>query len=592
MASNRIKGITIEIEGNTTKLTDSLKKVDSSLRDTQAQLRDVNKLLKYDPGNVDLLRQKHELLKKAVDDTKERQKLLTQALEEAKKAGDTAENRKQQDMLQRELAETTTKLQDLEKQYRDSSPVLKSISVKTGELAEKTKGVSTAAGVAAAGFLAMAYKAGTAADDLMTMANVTGLSVEELQKLQYASSFVDVPLETMTGSIAKLTKTMASGSDAFETLGISITNQDGTMRDATDVWYDAIEALGKVENDTLRDQLAMELFGKSAMEMAGIVDDGGASLKALGDDLEATGTILSEDAVADTVKFNDAIDELKGKATQAFFSAGAALADDLVPMLEKLVDVVTGVLQWFGNLDGTTQTLILTVLGLVAAISPVLSLISTLTSLAGALNVAMLPMIGTIGAVVAAIAAAIAIGVALYKNWDTIKEKAGELWNNLKTIFGNIKDTITEKINGAKEAVGTAIDKIKGFFNFKWELPKIKLPHFKVSGSANPLRWLDEGVPKLSVEWYRKAMDTAYMLTKPTIFGAQNGTLLGGGEAGAEMVVGRDALMNMIRSATGSTNTVSVNVVVNGNVDDYEALANTIADRINEKVMRQDEVFV
>lgn len=589
--ANRIKGITIEIDGNTTKLTDSLKKVDSSLRDTQAQLRDVNKLLKLDPSNVDLLKQKHELLGKAVKDTKERQKQLTEALEQAKKAGDTEENRKQQDLLQRELIETTQKLEDLEKQYKRSSPVLESISAKTGELADKTKGLSTAAGVAAAGMLAMAYNAGTAADDLLTMSKQTGFTVEELQKMKYASDLVDVSYETMTSSITKLTKDMASGSKVFEELGISIKNQDGSMRDATDVWYEAIEALGKIENETERDQMAMELFGKSATEMAGIIDDGGASLKALGDDLEATGAIMSKDAVESAGKFNDAIDELKGKASQAFVTAGAALADSLIPMLEKLVDVVSKVLQWFGNLDGTTQTLILTVLGLTAAISPVLGLISTLTGLAGALNVAMLPMIGTMAAIVAGIASVVAIGVTLYKNWDTIKEKAGELWNNLKTTFENIKNTITEKINGAKEAVKTAIDKIKSFFNFNWELPKIKLPHFKVSGSANPLRWLDEGVPKLTVEWYRKAMNNAIMLNGATIFGMQNGKLLGGGESGSEMIVGRDSMISMIRAATGTPGNVNVNVVINGNVDDYDALANTIADRINDRVMRNSEVY-
>lgn len=275
--ANRIKGITIEIDGNTTKLTDSLKKVDTSLRDTQAQLRDVNKLLKLDPSNVDLLRQRHELLGKAVNDTKERQKQLTEALEQSKKAGDTEENRKQQDLLQRELIETTSRLEDLEKQYKKSSPSLQAISAKTGELAEKTKGLSTAAGVAAGGMLAMATKAAASADDLLTMANVTGLSVEELQKMQYAAPFIDVSLETMTGSISKLTKNMASVFEAFKKLGIEITDQNGNMRNATDVWYDALEALGKVENGTERDQLAMEIFGKSAMEMAGLVDDGGAS---------------------------------------------------------------------------------------------------------------------------------------------------------------------------------------------------------------------------------------------------------------------------------------------------------------------------
>ena len=591
MASNRIKGITIEIDGNTTKLTDSLKKVDASLKDTQSQLKDVNKLLKYDPANVDLLRQRHELLGKAVNDTKERQRQLKEALEQSKNAGDTEENRKQQQLLQRELQETTSKLENLEKQYKKSSPVLESISVKTGEYAEKTKGLSAAAGLAAGSMVAMATKAAASADDIMTLANVTGLSVEEIQKLQYAAPFVDVSMETMTGSIAKLTKNMSSGSDAFKKLGIEITDQNGNMRNATDVWYDALEALGNVQNETERDQLAMDLFGKSAMEMAGIVDDGGASLRSLGEDLEATGTVLSEDGVAAAVAFNDQMDELKGKATQAFFSAGAALADTLVPMLEKLVDIVVSVLEWFGNLDGGTQAFILTILALVAAISPILGLVSTLTGLAAGLNVAMLPMIGTIGAIVAAIAAAVAIGVTLYQNWDTIKAKAGELWTSITATFDGIKNTITERIETAKNAVKTAIDAIKGFFNFKWELPKLKMPHFKVQGSANPISWLTQGVPKISIDWYKKAMDSAIMLTKPTIFGMQNGNLLGGGEAGAEMVVGRDHLLNMIRTATGNTNTVSVNVVVNGNVDDYEALANTIADRINDRVLRDNEVF-
>lgn len=588
--ANRIKGITIEIDGNTTKLTDSLKKVDTSLRDTQAQLRDVNKLLKLDPSNVDLLRQRHELLGKAVNDTKERQKQLTEALEQSKKAGDTEENRKQQDLLQRELIETTSRLEDLEKQYKKSSPSLQAISAKTGELAEKTKGLSTAAGVAAGGMLAMATKAAASADDLLTMANVTGLSVEELQKMQYAAPFIDVSLETMTGSISKLTKNMASGSEAFKKLGIEITDQNGNMRNATDVWYDALEALGKVENGTERDQLAMEIFGKSAMEMAGLVDDGGASLRALGDDLEATGTILSQDGVEAAVKFNDQMDELKGKATQAFFSAGAALADSLLPALEKLIDVVVSVLEWFGNLDGTTQTVILTVLGLTAAISPVLGLISTLTGLAAGLNVAMLPMIGTIAGIVAAITAAIAIGVALYQNWDTIKAKAGELWTSISTTFENIKATISEKIEAAKNAVKTAIDAIKGFFNFKWEFPKLKMPHFSVKGSANPLSWLSQGVPKISVDWYAKAMNNPIMLNGATIFGMQNGRLLGGGERGSEMIVGRDSMINMIRAATTPGN-VNVSVVVNGNVDDYEALANTIADKINDRVMRDNEVY-
>lgn len=595
MASGRIKGITIEIDGNTTKLSKSLADVDKSLKDTQTQLKDVNKLLKLDPTNVELLKQKHELLGKAVTDTKKRQEELRTALKQLEGAGNTEENQRQQDALQRELIETTQSLKDLEDQYKKSSPSLEAFAAGAKDVQEKTKAVSAAAGVAAAGMLGMAAKAASSADDLLTLSNVTGLSVEELQKMQYASDRIDVSMDTMTGSIAKLTKNMASGADVFDQLGISITDQDGKMRDATDVWYDAIAALGEIENETERDQVSMELFGKSAMEMAGIVDDGGAALKALGEEAEATGTILSTDAVEDAVAFNDQMDKLKATAEQAFFSAGAALADTLVPALEGLVNIISDVLSWFGQLDGGTQAFILTVLGLVAAISPIAGLIATISTAAAALNVAMLPMIATIGGIVVAIGAAVAIGITLYKNWDTIKAKAGELLQSVKDKFNAIKDTISEKINAAKDAVKNAIDRIKGFFSgLRLELPKIKLPHFKLTGSFS---LMPPRVPSLSVDWYSKAMDGGMILNNPTIFGMMNGRLLGAGEAGSEVVVGANSLQNMIQSAvSGATSTVNmpiaVDVTINGSVDDPEEFARKIGDRIAGQIRRQGGAFV
>lgn len=578
MAANRIKGLTIEIGGDTTKLSDSLKDVDKSLKDTQSQLRDVNKLLKLDPKNVDLLKQRHELLSKAVKDTKEREKELQTALEQLKNAGSTEENQRQQDLLQRELFETQQSLKDLEDQYKKSSPSLEAFAAGAKEVQEKTAKISAAAGVAAAGMIGMAAKAASSADDLLTLSNVTGFSVEELQKLQYASSFVDVSMETMTGSISKLTKNMASGSDAFDKLGIAITDSDGNMRDATDVWYEAIEALGGIQNETERDQVSMELFGKSAMEMAGIVDDGGEALKQLGEEAEATGNILSGDAVADAVAFNDQIDELKAKSEQAFLAAGAALADTLVPALETLVDVITGVLSWFGNLDGSTQAFILTVLGLVAAISPIAGIIAGIASMATALNVAMLPMIGTIGGIIVAVGAAVAIGVALYKNWDTIKAKASELWDKIKDIFTKIKDTIGEKIDAAKEKVRSAIDAIKNLFNFKISWPKIPLPHFTVSGSANPLKWLSEGVPKISVQWYRKAEDTPYLFNSPSIIGV--------GDV-PEVVIGRDKFNEL---TAGNTITNNFTIVQQPGQSSRE-LARVIAEQINRTTVREEKVF-
>lgn len=659
MAFGRIKGITIEIGGDTTKLTDSLKKVDSSLKDTQAKLKDVNKLLKLDPTNVDLLRQKHDLLSKAVTDTKKRQEELKKALEQLKNAGDTEKNREQQDALQRELVETTAKLKDLEKEFAKSHPTIEAFSAGAKEVAEKTKKISAAAAGAAAGMIAMAVKSAASADDLMTMSNVTGLTVEELQKLQYASSFIDVSMETMTGSITKLTKNMASGSDVFDTLGVSITNADGSMRNATDVWYDAIAALGQVANETERDQLSMDLFGKSAMEMAGIVDDGGEALKSLGEEAEKTGLIMGEDAVASAVQFNDQMDKLKNTTTQAFFKMGSTLATTLMPMMEKLVNAVVQVVTWFGNLDGTTQTVILTVLGLVAAISPVASLLGNLNTIvttvssvfgalsgaAGALSGAITFLTGPIGIAIAVVGGLIAVGVLLYKNWDTIKDWAGKLsksiataWNSIKTsvtnaatsaknaattAFNNLKSSVSTAMSTAKEAVSTAMSKMvsaisgssivsaaSGVFNSvkstistafegaksivqqAMDAIKSKIDNTNLDKDVhvniyeNTYKNTREVGNAGYITPYASAYTQAVMFNRPTVLPTINGYKQFGDRGGSELVIGTNKLMNMIAAASSGGTTI--NMTVNGTGLNANEVADLAVNKITAQITRRN----
>lgn len=551
MASGgRIKGITIEIGGNTTKLTESLKSVDKSLRSTQSQLKDVNKLLKFDPTNTELLRQKHDLLGRAVSDTKEKLKQEEAALKQLQSAGNTEENQRQQDELQRELVETRSKLADLEKQYIESEPHLAKFAATSQQIADKTKRVSQVAAGLGAALLGNAYKAALAADDLNTLSRNTGIAVEELQKMQYASDTIDVSVDQMAGSLKKLTQQMGKGSDVFDTLGVAIYDSNGNMRDAVDVWYDSLEALSHVTNETERDTLAMELFGKSAMDLSGIIDDGGAALREMGGEAESMGLILSGDALNAANEFNDAIDLLKARTSAAFLEAGAALATSLVPMLEKLVEKVTEVLLWFSNLDGTTQTIILTVLGLAAAISPVASLFAGITTVVGGLSAALAFLATPAGFTVLIIGELIAIGIKLYKNWDQVKESLRGTWNSIKQTFQN------------------GVQTIKNIMSFQWSLPHIKLPHFRVSGGFG---WSWDGgfsMPHISVDWYRKAMQNGMILNSPTIFGAMNGKLLGAGEAGSETVVGTNSLMRMIQAATASSNAPVINVYASEGMDE------------------------
>ncbi len=133
MGASRIKGITVEIGGDTTKLQNALKGVNSEIRNTQSQLRDIEKLLKLDPGNTELLAQKHRLLGQTVEDTKEKLATLKTAAEQANTALANGEiSQEQYDALQREIIETEQELKRLETQANQSAVAMQKIAA-TGE---------------------------------------------------------------------------------------------------------------------------------------------------------------------------------------------------------------------------------------------------------------------------------------------------------------------------------------------------------------------------------------------------------------------------------------------------------------------------
>lgn len=146
MAGGRIAGITIDIGGNTTKLQDALKGVNKSIKETQAQLRDVNKLLKVNPGNTDLLKQKQELLTKSIEDTKAKLEQEKQALEQLKNADGSEKTKAQQEALTREIIATENQLEQLEAEYKEFGSVAQQQTKAAGEKMQEVGGNIKAVG--------------------------------------------------------------------------------------------------------------------------------------------------------------------------------------------------------------------------------------------------------------------------------------------------------------------------------------------------------------------------------------------------------------------------------------------------------------
>lgn len=443
----KVRGITIELGADTTGISASLGKLNGQLGQTQKELRDVERLLKLDPGNADLLAQKQELLNRAIGKSEEKVKALEKAQEELGERTD--KNATQWDAIQREIIACNAEQQKWREQLEKVPTTMdrieagaKKVADATGAAAEKTAGLSKAAAGLLADAAGMALKAGQSADEINTLAKQYGVATDTIQRFNYAQELVDVSTDTMLSSMSKLTKQIGSGNKAFEELGVSIRDVNGEYRNVEDVWYDTLQALSQIENETQRDILAQELFGKSAADLAGIIDDGGAALKAFGDEAEEAGLILGQDALDSANEFNDAMDKLKGTASQAFFEAGATLANTLLPHLEKLSEVVQQVLEWFGSMDAETQTLILTIIAFVAALSPVLTIISNLSGMVTGLSSAISFLGSPLGTAILLMGAAVAAGVLLYENWETIKKKAEELKEKVVKVFDDIAETI------------------------------------------------------------------------------------------------------------------------------------------------------
>lgn len=595
--ADRIKGITIEIGGDTTKLSDSLKDVNKSIKDTKAELKDVDKLLKLDPKNLELLAQKQELLGKATEETKEKLDKLKQAQEQMKANG-VDETSAEYRALTREIAETEQEMKKLKDASLETDKAIlrvasgaEKVADATGKMSKATSGLSKVASGALVGLTGLGVKAAQDADELNTLSKQTGLSTESLQKMQYASELIDVNVDDITSSFTRMKKQLDSGEDKFEAIGVHTKDMNGNLRDSETVFYETIRALGAIENETERDVVAMDLFGKSADELAGLIDDGGEAFRRLGDEAKANGSIISQEDLDKANELNDSLDKLKKEVGTSFAQVGISIAQALLPVIEKLGPFVENLANKLKEINPTTVKIVAVILAVVAVLSPLLGLISKIATIVpilipviSGIGTAITTVVGIVGGpLLLAIGAVITAIVVWIKHWDDIKEAVRLVGEIIKEFYQNTIVPIFDKIKSHFQSVvdffKLGVEKIQGFFKgMKIEFPKIKTPHFKVEGALDLLK-IPPKVPKVSIDWYKKAYDDAYLLNSPTIFGASGGKFLGGGEGnGSEAVVGTDKLMSMMAEVVGNANS-NITVVLEGDANGVFNLVRTENNR-------------
>lgn len=482
--AEKIRGITIEIGGDTKGLTDALQKVNTEIKGTQKSLKDVERLLKLDPSNTELLAQKQKLLADASTQAAKKVEELHKIEKQMSDAG-IDKNSEQFMALRREIVEAEASLKEAKKASDSFSVSLSKVeasagkvSSAAGKIATATKGLSTAAGAGLTGLVGLGINAARSADDLNTLAKQSGLTTEELQKMQYASDLVDVDADTIIGGLKKMKKAMTSTSKdtvaAWDRIGVATTDANGELRDSTEVFYETLQGLAGISNETERDAVAMQLFGRSADDLAGIIDDGGAALRQYGDEAERLGLILDQDTLDSLNEVNDKLDTLKMQAQGTLATTGAKALEALTPVIEQVVQGLGSLLEKIGELSPEQLQLIAGVLAVVAAISPVATIIA---KVAGAVQ-ALMPILsavkgvlaglslGTLG-IIAAVVAVVALIATKGDELQAILQKVDDFLKNIfakdfTEIFGPV---LGEALNGFFATVSGVWDSVKSIFD-------------------------------------------------------------------------------------------------------------------------------
>lgn len=366
-----------------------LRQIQEGLKTTRTEMQAVTSAFAANDKSTTALTAQNEVLEKQVYSLNEVLEKQTEHLRELAQAYGEADARTQK--MQQEVNRTTAQLNTANRQmeanskqitYNDSvlgklGINIDSIGQKLGLSTSATEKLTAAFGSGAAEMAvygAAAVKvaselnklseaAGRHVDQLNTMSLNYGIAVQDLQRLKYMEELTDVSVETVASSMSKLTRAMDSArngtgnaAEAFSRLHISVTDSNGQLRSSNEIFMETIDALRQVANSTERDALAMDIFGKSAMELNGIIAQGSEGLRELAAEADASGYVMSDKMVSVLQQGDDATQKLDKSWEGLKNTIGAGATPVLAGwkyILAETLDATTNLVQQLaGTKDG------------------------------------------------------------------------------------------------------------------------------------------------------------------------------------------------------------------------------------------------
>lgn len=394
----------------------AISEIGRGMKVLDSEMRKVTSAYAQNADSVEALGAKNDVLERKILTQTEKIEYLKAALQQsAEKYGEadkrtmqwqTSLNNAEADLnsLNNQVDENKQKIADSGKEMGNLGDVVNGLTSKLGiQLPNSMKSSMNAMGsldasslalaggfaaVAAAivkaekAMISMTKESAAFADNIITLSMQTGQSTQQLQEFAYASELIDVSVDTMQGSLTKLTNNMqdtmngtGNAKASFDELGVSVTNADGSMRSANDVFYETIDALGKVKNETERDAMSMDIFGRSAQDLNPLIIQGSKTLKAYADEAHNMGYVLDDEALSALGAVDDAyqrlqktqegvknqlaaefapyLEEFYGDATQGVKDLGKAIKDSgIVDAFGMLLETVGDILNPMSDLSG------------------------------------------------------------------------------------------------------------------------------------------------------------------------------------------------------------------------------------------------
>lgn len=466
--ADRIKGITIEIGGDTTGLSKALSGVNKEVRDTQTQLKDVERLLKMDPGNTELLRQKYDLLNKSIDSTEKKLDTLKQAEKQVQdqfKSGKVSES--QYNALKREVIVTESNLKNLKSEAQKTDNAIRGIDEKPVEevasAADKAETSLKDAGKEASNF-GDYLKAGAIvegskaiisgmkdiADESREYMKIMGSLEISSQAAGYTAEQTASSYKTLYGVLGD-DQTAATTTANLQALGLSQSQLDQMINGTIGAWATygdsiPIDSLSEAINETVKTGNVTGTFA-DVLNWAGTSeDDFNAKLQSANSESERANLVLQELADQGLMtagqawqENNEALVE-NNQANADLQTALAKLAEVVMPVVTAVTQGLANIISWISNLSPEVLNIIGLVATVIATIAGVAGIIQGITAAQAALNVVM--SANPIGIIITLIAALVAAFIYLWNNCEEFRNFWIGLWDGIKSAFSAVWDAI------------------------------------------------------------------------------------------------------------------------------------------------------